>query len=217
MKSKHGSVLPSRLRQLTRQVRDALHAYSREFDDCKFVHVSIAAVSAVLAFLINSALFSLDWRIVGSVSFFALFAIFEFLYARWIWRLSLRFRMFRVRDFSGEWVGQLEVGSGDSKYPAKLTIRQDWRKIIVGFDGADAEGKSFGASIFFDRLGDERLELAYLYYARSKNLAARHYFDHYGTAILYYDEKEDCLVGEYFTEKSRNSFGRMRLLRVHSE
>lgn len=190
-----------------------MHYYSKDFRYTKYIHLIIAAIAAFISFHINGVLIKFDQRIVGSISFFSVFAILEILFEKYAWKLLTFIPIFAIKDFNGAWLGSLYIGRIEEKYDARIDIRQNWSKISVSFDGKDASGRSFSASIFADRLGDGKAELSYIYYARSKNLEQRNYFDHYGSAILSFGEDNNILSGEYFTEKSRNSFGRMELRR----
>lgn len=191
-----------------------MHFYSKDFHNNKFIHVVLAVLAAAIAFFVNSLLREVDWRIVGSLSFFSIFAALELIFERFAWKIMLWLPFISLEDFSGNWSGQLLLGKDEKPYPASISVRQNWSKILVEFESDDALGKSFSASIFFDRIGDQRLELSYIYYARSKNLVNRNYFDHYGTAILYLDEEGRSIKGVYYTEKSRNSYGQMILQRT---
>lgn len=173
----------------------------------------LAIVAAGISFWINSYLSHLDLKIVGAISFFTVFALLELLFETYLWRILTIIPVFGIVDFSGDWSGSLQVGQDEQDYPASIKIRQSWSRLLVSFEGEDASGKSFSAAINHDRLGEGEIELTYNYYARSKLTKPRNHFDHYGTAMLRMNGNHNQVEGEYFTEKSRNSFGTMTLER----
>lgn len=188
-----------------------MHFYSKEFKGTKYIHVLLAVISAAISYFVNSHLDHLDLRIVGAISFFSVFALLELLFEKYAWRLLTYFPSLGIIDFSGVWKGSLQLGINETQYPAEINIRQTWSRILISFEGDDASGRSFSAAVNIDRLGEGEIELVYNYYARSKLTKPRNHFDHYGTAMLRMNGSDKRISGEYFTEKSRNSFGTMSL------
>lgn len=142
-----------------------------------------------------------------------IFALLEFVFNSWAWRLLCLVSTLHIYDFAGTYEGDSAAGDGN-RYPAKLTIRQNWSNIEIAFESGDASSKSFSASVIRDRLAKGQVELVYNYFAPGTHVGEDRVGAHYGTAMLKRSFRGAKLEGDYFTERKRDSFGQLSMKRV---
>ena len=189
------------------------HTYGREFRYSEWVPVVLALVAYGIFQLANIIPDFEFWNLGGLASFFSIFALLIYIFDRFLWRVLKVMGFLEIVDFEGDYEGEIAVGTQRSRYPAQLKIRQTWSKIVIEFSGEVSSGTSFSASIVRNRLGAQKLELTYNYFTFFRDPADQSK-NHLGTAILEHCDDGRRLVGQYYTEKSRNSFGLMTLKRI---
>lgn len=176
------------------------------------MHVALAAVAIGLYWLLSNLAIVEKLR-SGPFLTLTLFGILEFCFNNWLWKCLCQIKELRLVDFSGSYAGTL-ISGDNSNYQSQITITQTWEKIEVDFESGEAKSRSFSAAIINDRLKKGEVELVYNYFTPGRNDGQNRLDAHYGTALIYVRNKGQELVGEYFTEQSRNSHGKLHFTRV---
>ncbi len=193
-----------------------MHHYANVFKHTASVHGILAGLAYALylglAQLPLSAFLSL-----GPMATLTIFAVLEFIFERWAWRLLTAFPALGAHDFAGEFAGMIKTGDGPD-YPARVEIRQSWSQMVVEFESGEgdnlATSRSFSASIVANAKRTGSVELVYNYEARGTRNGAGGVSAHFGTTRLQLSSRDKQLSGTYYTEHDRNSFGRIELVRV---
>lgn len=184
-----------------------MHRYSNEFPFSIYVYPALFIVAYGLFFMLKAAPFGMGQHITPLIVF-TFFGVIVWIYEHCLWLALCRFHEFKVVDFDGEYEGEICAGVVQERSDARLVIRQNWRSIKIAFRSGQATSRSFSAGLVFDRRGFNEIELAYNYFSQGQTIPA-----HCGTAMIRLDEGGD-LVGEYFTEQDRDSFGTIKMKRV---
>lgn len=200
-----------------------------------------AAVSRIVAFLWSPftvlGLQPEAWVPTTGILFGAYLAVFNY----WLWKHPLvqATPLISVPDLAGEWevvviqtesngpepldhriTDQETGGSEEAETEASETtvkdeigtaiITQTWRKLQISIDFPDSTSTSLGASFITDAVP---MRLHYFYRNEPKPTAPPEAQMHYGMADLRYDAEEDQFEGEYFTDRFRQTSGRIVLRR----
>lgn len=192
-----------------------MHSYSVHSNHSAYIHVALAAAAVGLYWLITFLPLP-PFAAVGPVTAFSLFAILEFVFDRWGWRVLGRIPGLGVDDFSGTYVGTLCAGDG-TEHKATYKIKQTWSRIEIDFESEGATSKSFSAAVIKDRLQNGQVELVYNYYVHGRRTGPAVLAAHYGTAMLKLVRGGQRLEGDYFTEQDRNSFGSVQMVRTQAQ
>lgn len=178
------------------------------------------------------------WVPTTGVLFGAYFAVFNY----WLWKQPFlkATPLVSVPDLSGEWkvvVTQTESNGPNSaeQRPSNedsssleevdsaatsgedqigtATISQTWRKLQIPIDFPDSTSASLGASFITDAVP---MRFHYFYRNEPKPTAPAKAQMHYGMTDLRYDAEEDQFEGAYFTDRFRQTSGRIVLRRADS-
>jgi hypothetical protein len=193
-----------------------MHSYSIDTEERKSILLFLAIVSIVLTWsfynLLNYFKFILPWWVENpSVLFFygLLFIIFD----RWIWKFFRRINFIKVPNLFGEWNGYLKTSFDEhsSKIKATLRIFQTWTRIKILLTTEHSISHSETASIVMAT--PEGKYLSYQYINEPKSDAVKTMSIHRGTVRLLFNEKENTLIGEYYSGRDRQNFGSLNFKR----
>lgn len=202
---------------------DNMHPYSIDTKERKNILLLLAIVSIGLAycyklmecskiylpikehFKINLSL----WVESPSVLFFygLLFIVFN----KWIWKFFRKIRFVKTPNLNGEWKGYLissfyrDSSNPGERTSAILRISQTWTKIKILLETNESVSCTESASIAVNAC--EGIRLSYLYICEPKPNADPNMHTHRGTGKLIFNEKENTLIGEYYTGRDRQSYG----------
>jgi len=190
-----------------------MHSYGRDYRYSPYIHVGLAALAYGLYLLILQGFGSGIAVHIGPIGTLSIFGLLEFLFSRWGWRLLCLIPGVHIYTFGGTYQGNITAGDGTS-FPVTLTIKQNWSQISVDFLSGNATSRSFSASVVKDRLAKGNVELIYNYFAPGTHEGEERVGAHHGTTMLKRSSKGRKLSGEYYTERKRDSFGRIELRRV---
>lgn len=187
-----------------------MHPYSIDTEERKNVLLFLAILSIVLAFGFQRILgyyniVLLWWIETPSVLFFygALFIAFD----KWFWKIAKKIGFVKTPYLNGKWVGYLKSSFDEhsSETEATLQIFQTWTKVKILLSTNKSISFSESASVVVNT--PEGTYLSYQYINEPKPNAVKTMSIHRGTARLLFKEKENTLVGEYYSGRDRQNFG----------
>ena len=193
-----------------------MHPYSIDTEERKNVLLFLAIISIVLTWgfyeVLNYCKIVLPWWLESpSVLFFygLLFVIFD----KWGWEFFRKVGFLKTPILIGEWAGYLKTSFDEHSSEIKATLRifQTWTGIKILLTTEHSISHSETASIVID--APEGKYLTYQYINEPKSDAVKTMSIHRGTARLVFDEKENTLVGEYYSGRDRQNFGSLNFKR----
>lgn len=187
-----------------------MHPYSIDTQERKNILLFLAIISIVLALgfygVLNNYQIVLPWWVENpSVLFFygLLFIVFD----KWAWKIFRKIGFVKTPNLNGEWNGHLKTSFDEhsSEVKATLKIFQAWTKIKIILTTEQSSSHSETASFVIE--APEGKHLSYQYINEPKSSATKTMSIHRGTARLLFNEKENTLVGEYYSGRDRQNFG----------
>ena len=110
-------------------------------------------------------------------------------------------------------------GGGSFCRSVRLSIHQTWNVISICADGENVYSQSLMASL--NSINPDRIVLSYQYLLKLKPHFSKDNSMHYGTSQLMIEMKgavvKEPIVGEYYTDRGRQSFGEIFLSRTSPE
>jgi hypothetical protein len=199
-------------------IGEAMHSYTNDSNESKFLPLYIAGVSIFAAWSLNRILgtmqFTVPWWIndPSVIGFYGLFyAIFnKYL---WKWRILRTIGVVKIPDLNGTWNGYV-VSSFDkyaTKYNATFKIFQNWTQISIILKTNYSKSSSIIASIITEDPNNIVLRYEYRNEPMPNSKVTMH--THQGTAWLTIQPNEKVLEGEYYTGRDRKEYGMLRFER----
>lgn len=160
--------------------------------------------------------FGLSDSITGLIIFPVNASVFYFLghlaFNKWVWRRPIVQSILGVPDLNGEWscIGQTKDNDGNTiyKWNGTVTITQTWEKIRVYLNTGQSSSRSKSASLVKEP--GRGYVLMYSYQNEPK-LGEPELRTHVGYCELQLDEDLSSAEGDYFNNRGRVTFGRMKL------
>ena len=148
-------------------------------------------------------------------------ALFYFLghlaFDRWIWRHKFIQTILGVPDLNGEWDCQGSTKDNDGnvthEWTATVTITQTWEKIRVYLNTGQSRSRSKSASLVKE---PGRGYILMYSYQNEPRIGEPELQAHVGYCELQLSEDLNQAEGDYFNNKGRITFGRMKLTRKES-
>ena len=132
----------------------------------------------------------------------------------WIWRRRFIQKFLGVPDLNGRWRcdGQTKDSEGNTQYTwtAEVTITQTWEKICIHLQTTQSASTSKAASLI--KVPGRGYLLMYSY-RNDPRIGEADLHSHMGYCELELNETLDTAEGDYFNNKGRITFGRMKLTR----
>ena len=194
-----------------------MHSYSSDSNDRKVAPWVIATLAVLIAYGYDSVV---RWQKLDVPWWFepptilAAYGVLHWVYGRygWKWRL-LGFRLSEMPDYSGTWFGELESShDGGMNLLGMMHIHQTWTEVCVEFDCQRSRSYSLMAVVNVTPGLTEGLTFEYTNAPR--NNAQETMNAHVGLNHLRLSPDGTTLEGDYFSGRGRQTFGRMRLLRI---
>lgn len=136
--------------------------------------------------------------------------IIYYLFDNYLWKNKWLKKIHKIPDFNQIWNGGFESSKVDeygNNYTGscKMEIKQTWTKIHIIGHFNESTSYSYAATIRTDCTTG--IELVFNYENKAEKTANKNMKAHGGTNILIYNEADDELVGNYFTDKNRETNG----------
>ena len=168
------------------------------FDFAQKIGLSDGAANTVL-FPMNAATF-----------YFIGHLVFE----KWVWRRKVIQLVLGVPDLNGEWdcLGETKDEDGNVTYHwrATVTITQTWEKIRVYLNTGQSRSRSKSASLVKE---PGRGYVLMYSYQNDPKIGEPELRTHVGYCELLLNQELTIAEGDYFNNKGRITFGRMKLVR----
>lgn len=196
-----------------------MHSYAIDSNERIVVPLYIAIVSILVGLYIQNLVDSYNlavpwWIDVPTV--FALYGMFYSLFDKCLWKLRF-FRiigLIKTPNLNGRWKGTILSSYNNFKLPFNMTIKivQSWTKISVLLNTNSSSSYSTIAGIIVEN--PEKMMLTYQYLNEPNENSAPTMQMHRGTATL--DIQADCnrLVGGWYSNRARQTYGRLSIERI---
>jgi hypothetical protein len=152
------------------------------------------------------------------VSAAAVWPLAYWMFNSWAWRLAPVRGYVGIPDLRGDWLVEGETLGGsnyDGPWTGTITVDQCWDKIKVALRTASSGSHSMMAAVVRDPT--RGFVLMYTYGNDPKLGQPADMHSHMGYAEIAFDKAQASGEGEYFNNRGRTSFGRMKLTRkVHA-
>lgn len=171
------------------------------------IHWALARVATVSPLVSSS---------VSAIPVLAMFTAIYFAFDKWLWRFGSLRSLLLVPDLNGRWTcsGTTNLSSGStvqSEWSGIVTIVQSWSRIQIHLKTANSASKSIAASVFHEPGIGYRLLYQYANVPHGDRLDLQ---KHSGFAELLFAESCNDAEGYYFTDRSRQTTGVMKIERV---
>jgi hypothetical protein len=192
-----------------------MHNYSVDKNHDKFILTIILIFAGFLDALINyifpiwfhNFFVSIFYFPFFFITFIACFSFLFFLFNDFLWsKKPINNWIVKCPDLNGNWEGQV-INPCYDPIDVHVEIKQTWTKIIIYLNTDTAESKTKALTFFTEDSTYPKVE--YIYYNKTKNNSDKDFYSHGGTASLIY--KENCLVGNYYTDEQRRTYGKIKL------
>lgn len=193
-----------------------MHPYSIDTEERKTILLFIAIVSIVLTWgfykILNYYKVILFWW-VESPSVLSFYGLLFIIFDKRAWDFFRRVGFIKTPNLIGEWNGYLKTSFDEHSSEIKATLRifQTWTRIKILLTTEHSISHSETASIVIDT--PEEKYLTYQYINEPKPGAVKTMSIHRGTVQLLFNEKENTLVGEYYSGRGRQNFGSLNFKR----
>lgn len=193
-----------------------MHSYSIDTQERKNILLFLAAISIFLSWsvyrVLNNYQIILPWCVeIPSILFFygLLFVIFD----KWGWNIFRKIGFVKTPNLNGKWDGHLKTSFNEhaSGIKATLKIFQTWTKIKITLLTEQSSSYSETASFVIE--APEGKYLSYQYINEPKPNSTKTMSIHRGTVRILFNEKENTLVGEYYSGRDRQNFGSLNFKR----
>ncbi|WP_416188030.1 hypothetical protein [Clostridium perfringens] len=212
-----------------------MHTYSIDSDIRKkiIIYITILSIAIILlislitnAFGINFFPLNINKETIGPaiMKLFTttvtltgiLYAIFD----KWLWKVWIFNRFHNIPNLNGKWEGTYKSSYKDdngNNFTGKsnIKIKQTWSKIEIKSLNEKSESYSLLAGIYLNRMNG--IELRYEYFNNTNNTLVNTMNKHFGLNAFTYHEDIDTLIGEYYTNKDRQTYGVITVKRVGKE
>jgi len=199
-----------------------LHYFSIDTHERKVIPFILAAIAIALTALfqkIGTVFFGQVPQWVTPPSAFAIYGLFYTAFEHYLWKSKYLHLLGLVKApiIQGDWMATMSSSLDDYKkeFVTPIYISQTWTRIHIFLEGNDAFSHSKNASI--ELMGSSRISFIYVYQSEKKPEFSNSEYMHFGTCRLIgninHEGKAAHFDGSYYTDKSRNSYGSLKLER----
>ena len=193
-----------------------MHPYSINSHERRSLPFYLAGVSILFAFGLKYLVDIPDWLPIPSV--FAAYGVSYTLFDKVLWKLNIlrKIGLIKTPDLNGTWkmVTTSSLNNHTIEYIGRLKIEQTWTHISLYFEGSNATSSSKISWITITNNSIYTLEWQYL--SKRKPEFAEDEYMHYGITKVQsdgFDIVDDCMEGDYYTDRSRDKYGRVKVIR----
>lgn len=193
-----------------------MHDYSINSNERYWVNVFIIGISlffASLYFRITTTYqIQIPW-FLETPSFLGLLSLLNILYTKCLWKKRIKNLHFSsIPNLNGLWEGEIKTSHDDFKcsVPCSILIRQDYSKITLNLRTQKSKSTSLSCSIIYQEKAQP--EISYVFRNEPISYGERDLHIHIGTTILLL-ENENTLIGNYFSNPDRMTYGNISLKR----
>lgn len=148
----------------------------------------------------------------------AFYFLGHLVFEKWVWRSKVVQALMSVPDLNGEWLCEGETkaqdGSVSQSWQGTVSITQTWEKIRVYVDTGQSTSRSKSASLVKE---PGRGYVLMYSYQNDPRIGEPELRSHVGYCELQFSEDLLSAEGDYFNNRGRITFGRMKLTRAGKE
>jgi hypothetical protein len=196
-----------------------MHPYATDSHERVKVLLGIAALSAVLAWVLAIFLKQFPWWDnfwwIDVPSVFGVYMILLALFDQhgWKWRIIRTLHLVSVPNLNGTWVGTIRSSADafSKKHNVSVSIKQNWTSICITLQAENSHSFSRIAGVIID--DPTGIVLSYEYQNIPNVDAVRTMHIHFGSARLQLAEHNGrrTLIGSYYSGRDRETQGEMKL------
>lgn len=194
------------------------HSYSGDSNARTLVHVYLAVLGTVLAYILyvvcQKFSITIAWW-VEAPSIFGFYGFLYWLFREWLWKQKFVRWIFQIKtpDWNGIYNGEL-MTSHDNFAQAlsfELTITQKWDRIVLVGKTASSTSCSFLG--FFSEENTDTPELVYQYLNQPRTGSVATMNMHRGVAQIHLEKNQ--MIGEFFNGRGRSTIGKFTLTKTN--
>lgn len=197
-----------------------MHSYASDSRDRRVAPWVIAIIAVLVAYgyfaVIAWQKIKVPWW-VEAPSIMSAYGLCYWLYSHYAWKWHVfGVRLSEIPDYSGTWFGVLQSSYTEGlKLQGMMHINQTWSELCVEFDSQKSRSYSLMAVVNVTPGLTEGLTFEYTNAPRHD--AEETMNAHLGLDHLLLSPDGKTLEGDYFSGRGRQTFGRMKLLRIGPE
>lgn len=194
-----------------------MHSYASDSNDRKIAPWVIAGIAVLVAYAYSAVVAKLRIEVpwwVEPPTIMAVYGLCHWLYSRhaWKWRV-FGLQLSGIPDYSGAWFGELQSSHAESiSQHGLMHIHQTWAELCVELECQKSRSYSLMAVVNVTPGLTEGLTFEYINTPR--NDAKETMNAHVGLNHLRLSPDGKILEGDYFSGRGRQTFGRMKLIRI---
>ncbi|MEI2580010.1 Cap15 family CBASS effector [Scytonema sp. PRP1] len=198
-----------------------MHTYATDAKDREWVLLWIAALAVVATLLLNYVLKVLNLQVpwwLDAPSVMGFYGLLYELFDEVIWALRIGpIRFSDIPNLRGTWVGVIRSSyqTGTETRGVIIYIRQTWSKISVQLETETSRSKSTMAAVYTENSSEPGLKYEYANEPGARSPETMQ--PHRGIVNLVLSPDRKTLKGDYFTSRSRQTYGEMVFQRVSYE
>jgi len=194
-----------------------MHTYSSDAADRSWAPWALACVAVALTYGCSRALaaWSVSWPWwIENPSIMLFYGALWSFYNRVLWRQTvLGMRLSQIPDLGGTWSATLQSShNGGAQSSGCVRVHQTWSKMLIEFESASSRSVSRMAALNLEPGANQGLVYEYANDPQFAAVDSMH--AHRGVAVLRRSANGQCLHGEYFTGRDRQTHGSMTLQRL---
>ncbi|MCC5663228.1 hypothetical protein LC653_04585 [Nostoc sp. CHAB 5784] len=195
-----------------------MHSYATDAKDREWVLLWIAALAVVATLLLNYLLKVLNLQVpwwLDAPSVMGFYGLFYQLFDDVVWALKIEpIRFSNIPNLRGTWVGVIKSSyeNGTETRGVILYIRQTWSKISVRLETETSKSTSTMAAVYTEDSSEPGLKYEYTNEPAASSPQTMQ--PHRGIVNLVLSPDRKTLKGNYFTSRSRQTYGEMIFQRV---
>ncbi len=198
-----------------------MHTYATDAKDRESVPLWLAALAVAATLLLNYILKVLNLQVpwwVDAPSVMGFYGLFYQLFDGFVWILRIGpLRFSDIPNLKGTWVGVIRSSYQDSTdiRGVIIYIRQTWSKIGVRLETETSSSLSTMAAVYTDNSLQPGLKYEYMNEPAARS--PKELQIHRGIVNLIFSSDRKTLQGDYFTSRSRQTYGEMVFQRVSDQ
>ncbi|BAZ51678.1 hypothetical protein NIES4103_43360 [Nostoc sp. NIES-4103] len=198
-----------------------MHSYATDAKDRETILLWIATLAVVATLLLNYLLKVLNIEVpwwLDAPSVMGFYGLFYQLFDDVVWALKFEpIRFSNIPNLRGTWVGVIRSSyqNGTETRGVILYIRQTWSKISVEIETETSRSKSTMAAVYTQDSSEPGLKYEYTNEPSARSPETMQ--PHRGIVNLVLSPDRKTLKGNYFTSRSRQTYGEMVFQRVSEQ
>lgn len=143
----------------------------------------------------------------------SIIGVLYYIFDKWVWKMKYIKMIHKIPDLNGIWEGEFVSNKKDERGNnyngiCRMKIKQTWSKISIKGNFNKSKSYSRIAMIVKDCEG---IQLKFEYTNKPDKTVDTNLKTHSGYNTLTYDEEKGTLIGEYYTDRNRQTYGNINV------